>query len=196
MLDAQIITPPAVEPISLEEAKLHLRVDHPNEDLLIAEMITGAREWIETYTRRSLITQTLRLWLSGFPSDNSPIILPGGPVQSITSVVYFDPDGNSAAMLDSSYALDAYDQSRHSQLTLAPGIPVWPLARAAANQVQITYVAGFGATGASVPATLRTAMRVHVGWSYQHREPTDRDGLSQLERALERMLAPHRLHGL
>ena len=55
------------EPVTLEEARVHLRVESGAEDLLIVGLIGAAREWAEVVTRRALIDTTYRLDLSGWP---------------------------------------------------------------------------------------------------------------------------------
>jgi len=54
---------PALEPVSLTEAKLHLRIDTTAEDVLISSLIKAARQYCENYQRRAYITQTWELWL-------------------------------------------------------------------------------------------------------------------------------------
>lgn len=46
----QLLTPPTAEPVSLVEAKLHLRVDFNDDDALITSLITAARQAAETIT--------------------------------------------------------------------------------------------------------------------------------------------------
>lgn len=68
MLQVKVVTAPAVEPITLTEAKLHCKVDLTTDDDLITPLIVAAREEIERRTWRALITQTLELVLSAWPS--------------------------------------------------------------------------------------------------------------------------------
>src|SRR3974377_971688 len=63
-----LITPPAVEPVTLAEAKQHARVEYPDDDALITGMIVAARRMAETRLRSALITQTWNLYLDSFPS--------------------------------------------------------------------------------------------------------------------------------
>ena len=103
----QLVTPPAGEPISLAEAKLHLRVDGGDDDPLIGSLITAARQAAETITGRQLMTARWRLVLDAFPgpllmhagsgsSFSLPahaILLAKCPVQSVVSVEYLDMNG-------------------------------------------------------------------------------------------------------
>lgn len=57
-MKATLTVPPATEPLTLSEAKLHLRVDHDLEDTLIEALIVTAREEAEFRTGQRLITQT------------------------------------------------------------------------------------------------------------------------------------------
>lgn len=63
----QLISPPAEEPLSLAEAKLHLRVDFSDEDALISALISAARQAAETITARQLVTARWKYILDAFP---------------------------------------------------------------------------------------------------------------------------------
>src|SRR5437588_11103900 len=119
-----VITPPATEPVSLADAKAHLRVDTPDDDQLIQGYISTARMRVESATFLHLITQTLQLTQDRFPwawpspaqmglwpywSGQSvwPAIELEPPVQSVTSVSYLDPSGNSQTLASSTYRLDS-----------------------------------------------------------------------------------------
>lgn len=67
MASFNLVTPPTVEPLSLDEAKKHLRIDYPDEDDNITDAIVTARERIELETGLQLLTATWELWLPGFP---------------------------------------------------------------------------------------------------------------------------------
>lgn len=62
-----LVTAPAVEPVSLAEAKLNMRVDIDDEDDLVLSDVVAGRERVELETGRQLITATWQLWLNGFP---------------------------------------------------------------------------------------------------------------------------------
>src|SRR5262245_1528310 len=79
-----LVTPPAVEPLTLGEVKVHLRVDHTADDEDISDLITAARELCEEQSGRSLATQTWRLELDRFPAWSFRLLR--GPLQSVTSI--------------------------------------------------------------------------------------------------------------
>lgn len=185
------IIAPTVEPVSLSDAKVHLRVDHADEDALISACIKAAREQAETITGRTLITTTLLLTLDAWP-DSVAIELPRGPVQSVSAVAYVDVDGTVQTLLGTAYALDnAGDDSPHYLLP-AYGT-AWPAARDTANAVTVTYVAGYGAAGSSVPGPVRQWLLLALGEMYAHREATVTGTISTRLAFVDRLLDCARL---
>jgi uncharacterized phiE125 gp8 family phage protein len=179
-VDLRLVSPPAVEPLSLQEAKDHLRVTHAAEDALIQAYITAARSRCEEYQRRAYVQQTWELSLDGFPcaSANDPhavIRLPRPPVQSVASVIYVAEDGSEVTMDASAYQLDAGGEL--ARLSPAYGT-TWPRARRVPGAVRIRYVAGYPVGGteaqpdpaANVPPLVRMAMRFEIGHYYANRE--------------------------
>lgn len=76
-------TAPTVEPVSLDEAKLHLKVDSADDNALITALIKTARQLAEKETKRALITQTLQMYLDSAPAE---IEIPRPPLQSVVSI--------------------------------------------------------------------------------------------------------------
>lgn len=169
----ELVTAPASEPVSLAEAKLHMRVDIPDDDTQIAALVAAARRRAETITNRSLITQTWRAWLDGFPADldrrGQPSIRLGrGPVVSVSSVKYLDTAGVLQTLSPSAYVLD--NKAQLGQHTVRPAYGAsWPATRDELDSVQVEYVAGFGAANA-VPEPIKTAMLQYVAHWYANRE--------------------------
>jgi uncharacterized phiE125 gp8 family phage protein len=149
------IADPSVEPVTLAEAKLYLRVDTSNDDTLITDLITSARQMAENWLRRSLITQTWKLsYDDGIPQM---VWLPMGIVSSISSVVVFNQDGSSSTIAPTTYWLNAAQNA----LTMYQ--------RISGFRVEITYVAGYGATSASVPKPIKQGILTHIANLYDCR---------------------------
>lgn len=175
----QLVTPPAGEPVSLAEAKQHLRVDGGDDDLLIGSLITAARQAAETKTGRQLITARWKLLLDAFPGPlmqsasgasfslpRHAILLAKCPVQSVVSIEYLDMNGTNQVMPVSDYVLDAACEP--ARLTPAFG-ETWPPTLPQMGAVSVTFDAGYG-TASAVPEGLKSWIKLRVGSLYGHRE--------------------------
>jgi uncharacterized phiE125 gp8 family phage protein len=176
----QLVTPPAGEPVSLAEAKLHLRVDGGDDDLLIGSLITAARQAAETLTGRQLMTARWKLVLDAFPGPSlmqaasgasfslpaHAILLAKCPVQSVVSIEYLDMNGATQVMPASDYVLDAACEP--ARLTPVFG-KTWPPTLPQIGAVTVTFDAGYGAASA-VPEGLKSWIKLRVGSLYGHRE--------------------------
>ena len=167
MLHLRTYTAPAEEPVSLAEMKLHLRVDHTEEDALIASLITAAREQCELESRRTFCTTTLEQRLEGWPWSGGFALL-RGPVQSITAISYTDEDGNAGTVDSGDYVL--YTETDPATVVLAPDAE-WPTVDLMpGHSVAIRYVAGYGTAGA-VPQRYKAAIKLLAAHWYENREP-------------------------
>ena len=191
--------PPAVEPVSLAEAKLHMRVDLDDDDALIQKLIEAARRHTEDFTSRSLITQTWKLTLDRFPESlllwrwdawtcSNVIELPKPPLQSVTSVKYYDPDGVLQTLAASKYLVDAVTEP--GRIAPVTG-EFWPATQDRINAVEIIYVAGYGAAAANVPAGLLAAIKLLLANWYENREATIAGSLNPVPLAVEALLRMH-----
>lgn len=164
MASISVVTQPTEEPISLSEAKLHLKQDSDADDSLISSLIVSARQYCESYVGQQLVTATRRLKLDCFSGWR--IELPYPPLQSVTSVVYLDTGGNSTTLSGSDYTVDIYSMPGFVEPAYSK---VWPTTRGVSNSVTITYVAGYGAALA-VPDAVKSAMKLLIGHWYENRE--------------------------
>lgn len=163
-MPAKLITAPAVEPVTVAEARAHLYVTHTDDDTLIGAFIAAARQDCEHRIQRALVTQTWERTLDSFPAA---ISLPMAPLASVTSVKYIDGDGNEQTLAASAYYVDT--DSEPGQVLPAYGAS-WPTVRDLPNAVRVRYVAGYGADGSFVPAALKQWILLRVGALYENRE--------------------------
>lgn len=141
----KIITPPATEPVTLAEAKAHLRVDVADEDAMITRMISAARDHAEQELDRAIGAQTLELLLDEFP--DGAIRLPRGPASSIVSIKYVDTSGVLQTISSLDYTLD---DAQIDSWVLPAFDYSWPDVRDEANSVRVRYVTGWTACPAPV----------------------------------------------
>ena len=111
---------PAVEPVSLDEAKTHLRISHDSEDDLIAGLIRAARDEVEAQTGLALITQSWRLTRDCWPRGGR-IALFRNPVSQILSVTTYDDSGAASVIDPSTYQVDTHARTARLFIGTSPG---------------------------------------------------------------------------
>lgn len=210
MRSLKLVTPPAVEPVSLLEAKRQARIDGDDDDAFVAALIVAARQWAESYTGRAFITQTWQLWLDDAPGSGDElafgvsdlsragaeagyILLPRAPLLAVTDVQTFDESDVATAWPSANYYVDtAHEPGR---LALRAGA-VWPVPTRAANGLMIEYAAGYGADADAVPEAIKTAIRQLVAHWYEHRGEASSDALLMAPLTVRAVLDPYRLRSL
>jgi len=166
-----VTSAPATEPLTLDEAKAHLRVDHSDEDDLITSIIAAARVTVENYLQQKLITQTVVEYFDEFPADG--IVLTFWPVQSVTSITYTDTDGDTQTWDAAEYKVDIYGVFGGGPARITEAYSeTLPTTRDETNAVAVTYDAGYGAASA-VPAPIKAAMRLLIAEMYEYRLEND-----------------------
>lgn len=169
-----LATAPTAEPLTLADAKLHLRIDTSttDEDALVTALIQAARETVETYTHRAIPAQTWDLKLDGFTAheyfEDGAIWLPKPPVSSVTSVTYLDGAGASQTWTATTGWLSDLPTgpwARRARIYPAFGVS-WPATYGVPNAVTIRFVAGY----TSVPEAIKAGMKLLIGHWYQNRE--------------------------
>lgn len=197
----QYVTPPAVEPVTVEQVRKQLRVDY-EDDATLMFMATVAREQVEGFLGRALITQTLKwttasappvsgypyvspiaiivpMWVSWPVFVRKPIELPRSPTQAIVSVGW-NNWGDSDPLDPSEYQVDQTEPWR-LRLPMSPTV--------GAGHLDIVFTAGYGATGAAVPASIRHAILMMTAMLYERRG----DDGGELPEAAYRLLTPYRV---
>jgi uncharacterized phiE125 gp8 family phage protein len=188
----RVVSPPATEPLTLDETKAHCRVDYDDEDTLLTGYITAAREIIEQDTNRALITQQVVLGLDDFPRREDRIRIPRGNLQSIDLFTYQDTGGTIHAMDEgANYLINQYAEPAEVVL---PWAQVWPsVVLQTASPVQIQFTCGFS-DAAAVPRSIKHAMLMLIADWYGNREDeTVGRGLIAVEtkNGVDRLLNSH-----
>ena len=186
-------TAPAVEPVTLSEAKAHLRVDTTTDDAYIGSLITAAREWCEQYLDRTLVHTQWVIRFDRFPPDGTmDIELPRPPMATAgtataVALTFTYENGTTATYSTASYRVDRNGVPGTVKTLYGQ---TWPPHLQDDNAISVTWWGGYGASGTSVPAAIRHAMLMLVGFWYEHRSTVLVGSISkQLEFAVESLLA-------
>lgn len=179
--------------VSVADAKAHLRVDYDDDDSLIERLIEAVESHLDGYAGilgRALISQT---WQEQFPYFRYDMPLRLGPVQSVTSVSYYDNDEALQTASADTYRLHetasrAYLQQRDGQS--------WPSTYTRDDAVTITYVAGYGDDASDVPAGIVQAALLLVSHWYENREGVAAGiSMADVPMAVDALLTPYRRVG-
>jgi uncharacterized phiE125 gp8 family phage protein len=213
----KVIQSSDIEPVSLEDAKLHLRVDddggsppaHP-DDLLITGLISAAREWCEFYSGLALAPQVLEMaGRSFYPASaycgsnglycDYYIELPLPPVSSIISITYTDEQNVEQTVSPTDYVFDDY--SRPPRIYTAAGA-TWPAAKAGTpNVARIRYQAGFDTPDSSpdiypIPQSIVAAIKLMLTHLYENRSEVEigtKNSITQIPLGAAALLDIHRM---
>ena len=180
-----LLSGPACEPVSLDEAKAWLKIDSAAGDDVLGALITSARVAVEAATRRMLITQTWRILLDAWPRSRV-ISIPLAPFASLAAINLYDVADAAQPLSASLYTLTALPE--RAQINLAAILPV--PGRIAAG-IGIDVVAGYGATPGDVPRPLRQAMLHLVARGHENRGDAQSD-IARMPAPAAGLIAPFR----
>jgi uncharacterized phiE125 gp8 family phage protein len=181
-------SPPAVEPVTVADAKAHMRIDTDAEDVLIGSLVLTSRLHIETALSLALITQSWTMRLDRWPGTRQ-LDLPLAPLRSVSEVRIKDAGGRPDVVPEQSYLVDI--ASRPPRLVWNNRAP--PLPGVVANGIEIDLTAGFGDNAASVPAPLKHAILMLTAHWYEHRDPLEIGGEgARIPDAVSELINPFR----
>lgn len=184
----KVITPPAMEPVTLAQARTHLRAEEiEEEDSYIEGLISTAREWCEGFQNKAYLSQTIEKVFDCFP----PAIfdLPRPPMVTVESIKYYDI-ANVEYLFDSDlYFVDTISEPGRVSLNYAvqwPTLTLRPI-----NSVIVRYIAGVN-DAAAVPKKVIQAILLLVGHWYNQREPVG-EVSGEMEFAVKSLLGQDRV---
>lgn len=162
----QLITPPDILPITLDETKAHLKTeDIDTEDAFVDTLIKAATNFAQEYTYRQFITATYEQYFDEFPIDEFKLEKP--KLQSITSIKYQDADGAEQTLPDDVYEVN--DKSDIGTVRRKDG-QSYPTTDNVYNAVTVRFKAGYGDSADDVPDLLRSTLKVMVSYLFENRE--------------------------
>lgn len=190
-MTATLITPPAAEPVSLAEAKVHLRVENDADDALIGATISAARLFVEQATRRVLIAQGWRIWRDTWP-ESRLIEIPLAPLIAVDAVSVIDDAGAETELDAGLFEVDTFSIPGRVHLIGSVPAPGTKL-----NGIVIDVTAGHGTDAEAVPTPLRQAILQLVAHWYENRSAVAYDraqGIAPL--GVDALIAPYRIVAL
>jgi uncharacterized phiE125 gp8 family phage protein len=181
-----ILNGPALEPLTLVEAKRLLRIDHADDDALVQSLVKAARQRVEARTGRALISQNWRIVMDAWPWGGR-VALPVMPAQAVTAVRVFDGFGVAQTFTVPVYRLVP---GTEPPVLDASAVPAPGKAR---DGIEIDVTAGYGPAAADVPEPLRQAMRLMIAHAYGAVGPDGRKTSGPEPAEINALLAPYRL---
>ena len=179
-----LISQPSLEPVTLSEAKAHLRFESADEDTIISELITAARRYLEQIAGVVLITQSWRQYEDCWPVSRC-LNLKINPVRSVQSITVYDADGSPQIVPPGDYQIDVVSEPARIYLTsdLRPGQTL--------NGIEVDFTAGFGDTAVDVPDTLKRAILLLTAHWFEFRGAvTPREQPVSIPPGFEALIAP------
>lgn len=170
------------EALSLTDVKTQLRITNTDDDDSLRQFIASIRRRTENYLRKSLVTTTWEYKIDAFESE---MLLPMGPIQSITSVQYVDSDGETQTLAASGYQFDRKGRLKPSYDN------DWPSTRDQYDAVTVTYKAGQTHAG-NVDPDIKLGMLLWIGACDLNRENIAFTQISTIPNSAKDLLSPHR----
>lgn len=172
----KLITPPAIEPVTLQEIKNHLAIQHQDEDDELTLLALSAREMAERYTGRAFIAQRF--------SSETPLEMEHAPARSQITLPHKIVPGRVALRLtksplirveqiqifgSESVAHDILEEKWHINTKRDPAVVMIDYWAQTNSRLKITYEVGYGARREDVPHGLRYALIALIAFLYKHR---------------------------
>lgn len=170
------------EPITLDEAKTHLRVDSADDNALITALITTARQFVENYTHRTLMTIAIE---KTYDVPSHSFSLPCPPLQEVTKIEVVNDAGEKTEVDSSIYNYDS-STDLPGRVQLKDGC-VWPDHREFASFI-VTFKAGYGDAPANVPEMLRQAILQILAHYYENRQS------EEIPKGIYTLMAPYKVY--
>ena len=184
-----VATAPTLIPVTLSEAKTHLRLDSDfsDDDTYITTLIKAGTGQVENFIRRKLMDQSLEIYYDEFPQV---IDLQFGKGGSVTSIQYYDEDNTLQTLATSQYDVDVRSKIGRIYESKDGG---FPNTYARPNSVIVNYRLG-ESDAANIEAEIKQAILIIVGRYYENRQDVIIGSqVNEVPKMVEYILTPFRL---
>jgi uncharacterized phiE125 gp8 family phage protein len=168
--------------ITTAQAKEHLRITHSDEDDYIEAITLAASEWCEDFQNKVYVAREVVDYLDSFPTEIRPV---RSPLISVTSITYYDTDGNLQTLANTVYDVGTFKEPGRISLKYNQS---WPDTRSIINAVIVTYQAGYVAR-ANIPEEIKHAVKLLVGHLYENREAVSPLSMSEVPVGVKSLLS-------
>lgn len=188
-----LVTPPEGFPITLAEAKAHLKVNWDDEDGVITAFIMAAVSYLDGWSGilgRCLVEQTWRIDYSQFCQE---LPLPLAPVTSIAGITWRNSEGQISTIDDDEYLLEV-DSAGNSFVRFRNAY-AFPSGLYERDAISVTFVAGYPADEddiSTVPGALKVAILLLVAEWFNNRETSVPGSVAELPFAVNALISPFR----
>lgn len=172
------------DPVTLQDIKLHLRVDSTEEDLLILSLMKTALKAAANYTWLTLNECVFNAFYDRTEVDEY-IYINKSPLTAITSVNYRDTNGDYVAMDAANYEVDMISQPCRIRIKTQPTTGDYM------NTWKVVFSCGYSQN--AVPEPIKSAIKLTVGHLYEHREDVTMSSNYALENGAKHLLEPYKL---
>jgi uncharacterized phiE125 gp8 family phage protein len=183
------------DPISVEDAKTHLRVISRSDDAYIKTLIRAAREMCEAWTGQAFSMQSVRQYFDSWPYDGV-FHLALSPLRSITSISYVNTEGETVDLDVDDFYVGAVGPTKIKlkETQTIPSVNCYSF-----DPIVIEYVVGIDTTQEfeEIPALILQGIKEHVADMYVNRTAVNiaRDGriAIQIPGPIQRLYGPFRV---
>ncbi len=172
-----------VIPVLLDLAKANSNIEHNDTDAYLQLVLDASVIEAESYLERAIHKRTAVIYLEDLDQE---IVLPYGPIISISSVKYVDEAGTEITVVSDQYGMVPYENGLSAKLYFK-----WdtePIVNAKnPYPVTVTVVAGY-ASADTIPADIKKAILLIFSQHELFRE----DMPVKLDRSSRALLRPYR----
>ncbi len=180
-----LVTAPTSDPVSIDDAKTHMRVEDTEDDAYIGSLIKAATAFVDAdgVLGRAMVTQT---WAQHGYGWSGRVALTMTPVQSLSAVKYYDVDNALQTATLSDFRLIGTPKD-----SFVEPVSSWPATFDRPDALRLEYVAGYGASSA-VPVAVQHAMLMLIAHWYENREEASEVSLKRAPLGFEALINKER----